>query len=241
MLTSELKIVIVGIGNVGTNLMHALQGKSKVIAIRGRGDDTIPDDADFYILTVPDKAISEVCGRIPETTAGIIMHTSGSTPLSVLSGRKRYGVLYPLQTFTKDVTVDFSGLDIFIEASDDTVLRHIRELALLLSPNIRYADSDIRLKLHIAAVFACNFTCRMLTHADRILRQCGYDISALRPLIRETIDKAMTIGPEKAQTGPARRHDEVTIMRHLEILSDNPGLKKLFTIVSNDILKDYTK
>lgn len=232
------KIAVIGCGNVGFHIAKALQSIADVKIFRARGNDSLPDDADFYILTVTDNAISCVMERIPETN-GIILHTSGSTPISVLASRKRFGVIYPLQTFTKDKELNMKSTPIFIEASDSEALLKIEKLAKSISDSVQKADSETRLRLHISAVFACNFACRMWAIADGLLHECDTDFNILTPLVNETLQKALEISPEKAQTGPARRNDTVTIQRHLDFLSSTPEIKELYKSISSNITKEY--
>lgn len=231
------RVVIIGAGNVASHIAPALDKVSEVAQVYSRNitnayaiasrlkncqatDDLahIIPDADVYIITVKDDAIAQVIADTPASD-GLWLHTSGSIPVTIFKNlRRRYGVLYPLQTFSKGLPVDVSQVPFFIEGCDETTQYEIKELALLMSRQVQVADSDQRRRLHVAAVFACNFTNHLWAVADEILQEAGYDFNVLRPLIQATLDKAVAASPVEGQTGPARRGDRRVIDSHIAML-----------------------
>lgn len=235
-----MKVDVIGTGNVGTHLAQAFAAKHDVNTVNSRSLDNIRNDADLYLLTVSDKAIQEVADRL-KGLPGIIAHTSGSTPLSVLSqSAQKYGVLYPMQTFSKGKPLDYSKIPFFVEGSDTEVVQLLSDLALSVSDNVRQADSSQRRALHIASVFACNFVNKLWDISDRLLLANGLDFDILRPLIAETAHKAMANRPADVQTGPASRLDMVTVSKHYEFLSDNKPYQDLYDDLSALIIHDPT-
>jgi predicted short-subunit dehydrogenase-like oxidoreductase (DUF2520 family) len=167
---------------------------------------------------------------------GLYVHTAGSLPLAVFSDySERRGVLYPLQTFDKNREIPFRNLPFFVEANslEDEFL--LEEIALKLSGNATQLSSEKRKYLHLAAVFACNFTNHLYTRAAQILEEQGLDRHLLLPLIRETVSKIETMHPHEAQTGPAVRYDKNVIDKHIEILENQPHLQELYQRLSEDI------
>ena len=157
------------------------------------------------------------------------MHTSGSVPMTVFQGRAlRYGVLYPLQTFSRDVAVDMRRVPFFVEGSDDVEA---------FSSSVHYADSLVRRQLHVAAVFACNFTCQMWAEADEILQRAELPFSTLLPLIEATFDKVRRVRPADALTGPARRGDRNVIAAHMEMLP--LPQREIYRCISGRIIDRY--
>lgn len=231
------KIVIVGSGRVTPHLAKGFGEKADIKMVNPRTLDELPTEAELYLIAVSDDAIKEVAENISgKAERGIIAHVSGATPLSAISGvRNGCGVIYPLQTFSKDSKPEYRSIPLFVEGDSKETTEKLIAYASLFSDTVFEAGSDMRLTLHVAAVFACNFTNRMLAHADTVLKDHGLDLTVLRPLINETIKKALTLSPEKAQTGPAVRHDKEVIGRHLEYLSSRPDLKYIYEILSNDI------
>lgn len=232
------RIVVIGSGNVASHLAPALdrhvgdvvQVMSRDLsharrlagALRGavavdRLEDVV-SDADLYVMSVSDDSIVPLLDCL-DCRQGLWVHTSGSVPMTVFEGRAlRYGVLYPLQTFSRDVAVDMRRVPFFVEGSDDVEALAIHDIAARISSSVHYADSLVRRQLHVAAVFACNFTCQMWAEADEILQRAGLPFSTLLPLIEATFDKVRQVCPADALTGPARRGDRNVIAAHMEML-----------------------
>lgn len=254
-----MKIALLGSGNVATHLGKALiQAGHPVTQVWSRspnkaielaleiGADSIQDistissETDIIIIAVNDDGIEKVASQIPQNSHQLILHTSGTTPLSVLEKYStNYGVLYPLQTFSKTVDVDFSTIPICIEANNSETLTQIKSLAIQLSSNVNEVNSQQRALLHISAVFACNFTNHFYYIAQQILEDNGLNFDLLRPLIQETNDKVMLNKPSEVQTGPAKRNDEQTMQKHLAILQAQPNWQALYQMLSQDIVKIY--
>ena len=104
------------------------------------------------------------------------------------------------------------------------------------------ADSARRAKLHLAAVFACNFANHMYALGEQIARSAGLDFGVLKPLVRETAEKALdAASPADVQTGPAVRHDLATQVRHLRLLGDDMQLKEIYSTISQHIWETSRK
>lgn len=201
--------------------------------------EDIDSSADLYVLALTDKATEtlapEVCSR---SRKAIFVHTSGSLPMDIFRGfAERYGVIYPMQTFSKEREVSFSEIPCFVEAVDEKTLSVIEGLCGQLSRSVKRIDSDTRRHLHLAAVFACNFSNHCFEIASRLLERHGLDFRAMCPLIDETAAKVHCMSPADAQTGPAVRFDRNIIGRHLRMLEDEPELKAIYELMSEDIYK----
>lgn len=249
------RVVLIGAGNVAHHLAPALlkagvnlcQIYSRSIeSARELGRKTgitytadifaVYPDCDIYIFCVSDDALLSLFKSIRMNKEALILHTSGSLPQSIFQYFvKRYGVLYPLQTFTKRRDLDFREIPLCIEGSNTEVLQEVRELAGLLSVRIEEISSEKRKYLHLAAVFANNFVNYLYGISGKILEKEGLDFSLVRPLIFETAHKVMLIAPENAQTGPARRGDENILNMHKALLKDDRALSNLYTILSDAI------
>lgn len=254
------KICLIGAGNVATHLgIHLRQAGLEILQVCSRTEtsamrlaslldcsfttqpDQIVENADLYIFSVPDQALEELIVKFPHNNA-FVVHTSGSTAMEILAGRHlRYGVFYPLQTFSREVEVDFSTIPLCLEAQDEAHLQQLEQLGALLSERIMRVNSQQRLFLHIAAVFACNFTNHMYAIADDLLRQNQLDLSLLHPLMKETLQKALSHPPARVQTGPAVRSDEITLDKHLGQLEPLPTYQKIYTFVSRSISETQNK
>ena len=151
------------------------------------------------------------------------------------AGASRYGILYPLQTFSMERAVNMREVSLFVEASDEETMARIEGLAHGLSDRVFRADSKRRARLHIAAVFACNFANAMYTASARLLEEHGLSFDAMLPLIDETARKVHGLHPREAQTGPAVRRDENVMNKHLEMLEEEPELRDLYEKISKSI------
>lgn len=250
----EKGIVVLGAGNVATHLSIALNKagffikciysktieSAKELALKVDSHYTneiskIPIDADLYIISVKDEIIKELISKL-NIKEGVIVHTAGSISMNVFEKQfETYGVFYPLQTFSKSRNIDFSNIPICIEASNKQLEIKLSNLASSLSNSVSLINSEKRKMLHLSAVFACNFANHMYSAASEILDQSGVSFDLLKPLIKETAQKAIESDPVKAQTGPAVRNDKSVIQKHLEMLKDNPEFENIYRFVSDSI------
>ncbi len=247
------KVVIIGSGNVATSLAHGLMARCEVVQIYSRQlphaqaladaigcplatDDlmTIVPDADAYIIAVRDDVIADVVAAVPDNGA-LWLHTSGSKGIDLFKGhRAHYGVLWPMQSFSREVVVELDDVHFFAEASDKKTLEHLMALGHMISHHVIEADSDKRRRLHVASVFSCNFANHMWTLADEVLGDAGLPFDALLPLIRTTVDKLNNLSPAKSQTGPAIRHDTQVLDSHLAMLDGDK--REIYRLLSDSIM-----
>lgn len=244
-------VVLLGAGNLATRLGVALyEKKIPVIQVYSRTEESakklgerlecewttdlgrISPDGTLYIFALKDSALQETLEKLPPLP-GLFVHTAGSIPMDLfLPYHDRYGVLYPLQTFSKDREVLFETVPIFWEANNPEDGRVLEELAETLSQRVVPLDSERRRQLHLAAVFACNFTNHLYLQATEIVEKAGLPREYLLPLIRETADKVETLHPRSAQTGPAIRYDRNVIDKQLDLLEGDPGKQELYRLIS---------
>lgn len=254
---NPLKIIIIGAGNVAWHLAGAIKepyGRLEAVFSRNRTHAaqvasrsataapetdmaSLPPDGDIYIIAVPDDAIVSVAEKMPQVR-GVVAHTSGTLPIDALKNVicGGYGSFYPLQTFTAGKETDMRRVPFFIEGNNSLARETLSTLARSISDHVHPADSRIRAQIHLAAVFASNFSNALWGVASDILSRSGLSLNVLAPLLHETLDKAIAIGPDAAQTGPAKRGDTQTIQKHLDRL-DTPQLKELYSNLTNLIIK----
>ncbi len=248
-----IKVTIIGSGGVAEALALALSEceptRVQLLEIAGRNAERVEEiatlagcrpttieglsaEADIYVMAVSDDAIVPLSQQIEIPQGRLLLHTAGSVSMEGFSG-----VLYPMQSFTKGRKVDFRSVPIFIEGVDKRALATIKSLAENLSDSVRELSSQGRVALHISAVFACNFTNAMLSAAHTILTQHEIPFELYRPLIEETISKALdpTTTPREAQTGVARRGDFEVQARHLKMLAEDKNLSEIYKITSKYI------
>ena len=253
-----MKIAFIGSGNLATHLSMALQmsgadiiqvfsptashakelaDKLGCMAVSDIAD--ITTKAEVYILSIKDDALPEVIQTIcPRNPEALYIHTAGSIPMNVFEANaRRYGVLYPMQTFSKDREVEFKKIPCFIEASDEISLKQIRTLASAVSEHVVDADSHVRRKLHLAAVFACNMVNHCYRLAEKILEEDDIPFSLFLPLIEETAHKVSELSPRDAQTGPMVRNDQKVMQQQMQLIND-PLARQIYQLMAESIKED---
>lgn len=226
-----ISVLIIGNGNVAFHLFEALKNKTKlnVLKISSRNVTVIPN-ADITILCVSDDAIAEVSSKI---TNSLVVHTSGSVSIDGLKNSTRKGVFYMLQTFSKEKPVNFQEVPFCLEANQESDVKILTELAKTLSTKLYYINSVQRKSLHLAAVFANNFSNHCCQIANEICNKNHIPFQILHPLIQETARKIILLSPKEAQTGPAIRNDQKTIKNHLSMLAENQ--QEIYSLLTKSI------
>lgn len=248
-------VTIIGSGNVATHIATRLyeQGvkiagvysrtlenaqtlASKVNCLATSDKHLIPD-ADIYIVSVKDDTITSVLEGASIRKDAILVHTAGSVSMDILAPfSSNIGVIYPMQTFSKAKDVDWTQIPLFIEANTSILKDNITQFASIISPKVTIATSAARKYIHIAAVFACNFTNELYAIADRLLAENGIDFSILYPLIDETVAKIKVMPPVCGQTGPAVRNDKKVLNSHYNMLKGTD--LDIYKLISNAIEKE---
>ncbi len=252
--------VIIGAGNMASQLGMALTGHGvRVAEVFNRSKDAgmtlasnlgaryvanlkeLSPDADLYILAVSDAAIALIAAEL-RVGNKLVVHTSGPTPLSILAGTSvNTGVFYPLQTFSPAGTDGFGGIPVCLEAGTTYGAEQLKRLAEKLTPLVYFIDSDRRRVLHLAAVFACNFSNFMNAVAEDILASQDIPFELLVPLIRQTAENAGRGKVFGLQTGPAVRGDLQVLASHRELLAGDPGYLEIYNLISSNIIKYKSK
>ena len=233
-----MNIVIIGQGNVATNLDYAFRKKGiacQMVSSR-EGLDELPQ-ANVYIYAVKDEALASVVAQVQGRERSLHLHTSGTMPITVFGNDKPHaGIFYPFQTFSKARLIeDFSTVPVFFEARGIDDISAVYSLALTITSHVYEATQHDRERLHVAGVFTNNFTNLMYTMAAELLQNTHIPFRALLPLIDETANKIHTLSPRDAQTGPARRGDENVMNHHLSLLNEEQ--RQVYQLLSAAIRK----
>ncbi len=252
--------VIVGSGNVATHIGKALHkagikilqvcsptaNNAKALAKKLKADfitnpADIIADVDIIIISIKDDALAAFCKKAKFGNT-LTVHTSGTMGASVLkASSKNYGVLYPFQTFTKDVKMKMKDVPFCIEGNNEEALHQLKKLANTLSHNVYEISGEQRPWLHIMGVFSSNFTNLMLKVAHQLAAEHGIPFEIVFPLISQTVSKVKHLPPADAQTGPAVRGDAEVVLKHLDMLAKLPLLQELYkinTLAINPLLKN---
>jgi predicted short-subunit dehydrogenase-like oxidoreductase (DUF2520 family) len=254
-LSAQIKyIAFAGAGNVASHLSRAFYangylisgiyspGQASASALASQVNsqvcksiDELDRQADMVIISVPDHAFVEILDALGPSKK-LIVHTSGGIDMELMKGKfEKYGVLYPLQTFSKNTETDLAKVPFCIEASDKEILEQLRLLASAVSGTVLDITSTQRRVLHLSAVFACNFPNSMYAIAADLLKDADLSFELLHPLILETARKAIIESPLKAQTGPARRNDKATMQLHADMLKKNEPFRQIYELISKTI------
>lgn len=255
-----MRIGLFGTGRVATALAPALAAAGhELVFVAGRTSSSVqalaalvpsaealslplaqaPPLADVYLLAVPDTAVPQLLAAVAWSAGALVAHLAGALPVAVFAAapQVRGGVLYPLQTFSPGRAIDWPAVPLFIEAPDAAAEATLLALAHSLSQRVARLSSAQRLRLHLGAVFASNFTNHALGIAHALLAEAELDFNLLAPLVRETVDKALGAqpGPFVVQTGPAARHDAPTLAAHTAALAAHPAWQTLYTQLTHSI------
>jgi len=247
-----VKVAFIGSGNVATHLALRLKDAGEDIvcifsktlenakALASKTGCTYTDTpamvppADIYICSVKDDCITTALQGIPFPDDAIVVHTAGSVDMSVLEPfSKNIGVIYPMQTFSKAKSVNWDEIPLFIEANTQNNQSKLISFARAVSPKLNVATSAQRKIIHLASVFACNFTNEIYAIADRLLSENGMEFSTLHPLIDETVAKIKVMRPAAAQTGPAKRNDKKVMEMQMGLLEGSD--KEIYRLISEAI------
>jgi predicted short-subunit dehydrogenase-like oxidoreductase (DUF2520 family) len=246
-----MRISLIGAGNLATRLGIALKAAGhEFVQVYSRTEDSartlaeqlgaeavvrpeaLHSDASLYICALKDDALPEVLKKVTVGN-GILVHTAGSLSLNILKPfATKSGVFYPLQTFSKEREVDFRSIPVFVESSDKVVLYILKQLAADLHSEVFEQTSEERLKLHLSAVFACNFVNYLYSVSNDLLAEQNIPFDVLKPLILETAAKVQNNTPTDVQTGPAVRFDHTVMVKHLALLEKHPAWKTLYKELS---------
>jgi len=248
-----ISVSILGYGNVASHLVKAFEVSTAVNLVQvytrnqiSNKDFNAPHITDLnqllpakiYIIAIPDDTISTFSKQLDFKNA-LIVHTSGSVSIKALKCKSRKGVFYPLQSFSKNKSINFKEIPIAIEANNKRDLNLLKDLAKSLSSLVYEIDSHQRKQIHVAAVFVNNFVNYMYTIGEDLCKSNNIDFNILNPLISETALKVKNLPPKEAQTGPAKRFDQKTIKNHLNILPKE--YQEIYTLLTNSIQKNVEK
>lgn len=251
-----MKIVIIGTGNVATQLGFAFKNAGHtILQVYGRDlikasslakvlnahftnlISTINTTADIYLFAVSDSYITRIAKELL-LKKQLVVHTSGSVTINVFKNKYiNYGVFYPVQSILKNRKVDFKNTPICLEAINESSSKQLLTLAKSVSNTIYILNSEQRSQLHLAAVFVNNFTNHLFVIAERILSKKDISFDLLKPLIKQTADNIKKSKPFALQTGPALRGDTKILRKHLRMLDNMPQYKRIYQNISESIRK----
>lgn len=252
-----MDLVILGSGNIASHLGKAFHAQGhRILQVYSRnkanacalasilnadavttvGEVTV--DTDLYIIAVPDHAITEVAAQLPQVSSAIIVHCSGATDITALDRFSFRGVIYPVQSLNKEIETSLQNIPFGIEGNNTETAMRLLTLMQRISPPSFLCNSKQRLALHVAAVFANNFSNTLFQVAYDILKEHNLPFDLLKPLILETANKVQLAVPKDIQTGPALRDDTETIQKHLQFLTKSPNWLTIYQQLTEEIIRN---
>lgn len=242
-----IDVVLLGTGNVASHLFRAFSASENIrvkqvynhsagslspFGSKAKVTTSLEElaSADIYLLALKDDVIPDLAARLGHLK-GLVLHTSGAVALGAMKGPDRTGVFYPLQTFSRELPVNYKEIPFCVEVRHERDLELLKGLASGISGKIYEISSAQRKKLHLAAVFVCNFVNHLYSIGEDICQENSIPFEILQPLIRKTAEKIQASSPGKVQTGPAIRHDQSTIDAHMDLITSrkNQEIYQLLT------------
>ena len=251
-----IRVSIIGSGNVAQHLIQTFSKNAAIelVQVFTRKKESVAHliaanqiytdfneliATDLFIIAITDDAIAEVSKELPFNNQ-LVVHTSGSVAMNAVDSKNRQGVFYPLQTFSKSKEIDFKSIPICIEAQNENDLNTLETVAKSISNTLYKINSEQRKAIHIAAVFVSNFVNHLYQIGNDICIENNLPFDILKPLIQETANKILTLSPNEAQTGPAKRKDTQTINKHLNFLTDY-NQKEIYKLLTKSIIDNGKK
>ena len=254
-----MNVVILGSGNTATILSKVIsKAGHKIVQIASRNEQNAKmlaqlysavssglevskfEKADIYIVALQDVALDHI-EKFTGLKNKLVVHTAGAVSINALKNISgTYGVLYPLQTLSKN-SVHIPEIPFLVDGNSAETLYRIKDFAKSLSDDVHHANDKERLNYHVAAVFVSNFTNQLYALTEMFCKKENLDWKTLFPLINETKNRAEEMSPFLSQTGPALRDDIFTLNRHLQALSSHPDMKYIYLKLSESIIKLHRK
>ena len=247
-----MNVTLVGSGNVAFVLSKLLVSAGHSISkVLGRNAETVNSisrltgakvklnfsdagkETDLCVLAVSDASIGDVASQL-SVQSHLVIHTSGATSKEILNRFDNYGVLYPLQSLRREMET-IPTIPFLIDASNNRNTDMLQQLVLSTGNTAQVASDAERLRYHIAAVLCSNFTNYLYAVTQAFCKKEKIVFNSLLPLIEETALRLHYFPAAEMQTGPAIRHDEPTLNRHLEVLQQYPDTARLYHLLTEGI------
>lgn len=256
-MSTTFRFSIIGSGNTAHFLAYTLQQQGHILAGIWARDAVqatlfaanyqcssyqnlgqIPDQKNHIcFMAISDVAIAVVAEQLSFSHT-LLVHCSGATAISVLyAAAQNTAVYWPIYAITKGDSWDSNIIPIAIEASNLSG----QEILVNLSPKVFLANGDTRKHLHLAAVFASNFTNHLYAISQQICTQHQLDAKqTLAPIINQSISRLAKHPAIELQTGPAIRNDQNTLHNQQNLLQNQPYWLAIYQSLSASIRNTYT-
>lgn len=244
------KIAIVGAGHAGSFFANVFDSHSYEISLFARKPISPARDIkqlfagienfEAVLLCVSDDAIAKVSAQLKPSKA-VVIHCSGAIDINEIDAKhNRRGVLYPLMSLKNPEAITISSIPFCLESNKEDSMTLMVDLVKSAGAPWFPVDSAERSHLHLAAVLVHNFTNHLYHLAQEGLNEVGLDFKILMPLIESSVAKLHFHNAKELQTGPALRHDESTIKKHLSSIK-RPLTTDIYKLLTQSIQQTHDK
>ena len=204
--------------------------------------------SDILWICHTDDALADTAkllARKPGWAGKIVLHSSGALTSDVLSPLRRKGAstasLHPMMTFVPGATPRMEEVPFAVEGDTRAVAvarRIVRDLGAESFP-IKKAAKPL---YHALGSFSSPLIVAALVTAERVGRGAGLTASQTRrvmaPILRQTFKNYAERGAAAAFSGPIKRGDMNTVLRHLKELKRVPGASEVYRALVKSALMD---
>ncbi len=217
-------ICVVGEGRVGRAVSARLGERG--LAVRSTTREPAWDGADLVLLCVPDTAIPEVAGLVPD--GPWVAHFSGATQLEALAPHTRRFSLHPLQSFSLERGPEqLDGIWTAVSGESSDAIETGYGLAETLGLRPFTLDDANRPLYHAGASFAAVFVTTLHKVAAEIFTEVGAPVESVEPLMRRMMENGFI------PTGPHVRGDWKSVDGHIAALHErHPEYEELYRALS---------
>lgn len=133
--------------------------------------------------------------------------------------------VHPIKTFSKPrkAVASFRGTYCGVEG-DKGATQLLEMLFCEIGGIVFKVNTEKKGLYHAALVFICNYLFTIVEAGLICYEEAGVNrqlaVKAIEPILRETIENALAIGPVKALTGPIARGDYLVVQKQVETLAE---------------------
>lgn len=231
-MTQSVRVHIQGAGAVGKCVAKGLRRAGWKVHLRAARRPIPPKvDADIVLFAVRDSQLSEyvkLWSIACETSRGaVVLHCAGSLGPEILEPLSRRckgtGQWHPLVSITRATMPHELHGSYAVIAGNPAARALARTLAKALEMRVAVVSHLDRAAYHTAALIMAAGS--MIAHqaAQQVLVVAGFRPTQARkmlgPLANSVTTNVQRLGLPKALTGPTRRGDVETVLRHVALLS----------------------
>ena len=194
----------------------------------------------FCFMAVKDTAITEIAAQLSFKHTTLI-HTAGASSLQLLGKQTIHsGIFWPVYSILGDNLKAIKNIPVAIQGNKPQVENDILDIAKSITDKAFIANDVQRAHLHLAAVFANNFSNHLMAVAQEICMKQHLSFDYLQPIVEQTFERLKTEPAKNLQTGPAIRDDKMTMQKHIDLLKSNTEWALIYQSLSNSIRKMYS-